>query len=103
MLFYAFDQTSYSLSRGFHRNYEKCVPGDICTSFEELMNSLEKAEKDESYRKYLIQKASRDRDQNFDYHDTNACARIIDWVIRDEMPDDIRAGITYAENKVKKW
>ena len=41
MLFYAFDEEDYALSRGFHRPYEQAAPGKVCRTFDELLEALE--------------------------------------------------------------
>ena len=83
MLFFAFDKTQYAFSRGFHRDYEKSAPGKVCYTFEELLEAFRNQdfeyEKVEEYIRY-----------HFDYIDSNASDRVIDWLVYDKMPEEIR-------------
>lgn len=83
MLFFAFDKTEYSLTRGFHRDYDLSAPGKVCETFEELAEAIEK--KDFEYEKveqYII--------HHFDYIDSGASDRVIDWILLGKMPQQIR-------------
>lgn len=86
MLFFAFDKTQYAFSRGFHRDYEKSAPGKVCYTFEELLEAFRNQdfeyEKVEEYIRY-----------HFDYIDSNASDRVIDWLVYDKMPEEIRADL----------
>ena len=79
MLFYAFDMDSYTKERGFHRDYRANVPGKIVETFDDLYKAI--IEEDFEYNK--VQEYI---DNNFDYVDTHACERIIDWVIKGNVP-----------------
>ena len=80
MLAYAFDKTQYSLTRGFHRSYDDNVPGKVCETFNELLNSLES--RDFQYDKHEIYMKN-----HFDYVDTSNSNRVIDWLILGNLPE----------------
>ena len=74
MLFYAYDIAEYAKERGFHRDYRENVPGKIVETFDEMITAIR--EKDFEYDRvetYLK--------NNFEYIDTHACDRIIDYII----------------------
>ncbi len=80
MLFYAFDIDEYTKERGFHRDYRTNVPGKIVETFDDLINAINT--KDFEYKKveeYI--------ENNFEFTDTHACDRIIDWIIRGKCPN----------------
>ncbi len=83
MLFFAFDEIQYSFSRGFHRAYEESAPGKVCRTFEELLQAI--AQKDFDYPK-----VEEYVEKHFDYVDSHASDRVIDWIILGQMPDDIK-------------
>lgn len=94
MLFFAFDKIQYSFSRGFHRAYEESAPGKVCYTFEEVLKAIET--KDFEYEKveeYVT--------HHFDHFDSHASDRIIDWILLDQMPDDIRGDIARKEAEVQ--
>ncbi len=81
ILFYAFDIDEYTETRGFHRDYRTNVPGKIVETFDDMIQAIEK--KDFEYKKveeYI--------DNNFEFTDTHACDRIIDWIIRGNLPEN---------------
>ena len=81
ILFYAFDIDEYTETRGFHRDYRTNVPGKIVETFDDMIQAIEK--KDFEYKKveeYI--------DDNFEFTDTHACDRIIDWIIRGNLPEN---------------
>ena len=83
MLFFAFDEIQYSFSRGFHRDYEESAPGKICHTFEEVLKAVE--EKDFEYPK-----VEEYVEKHFDYIDSHACDRVIDWIILGQLPDFVK-------------
>lgn len=91
MLFFAFDKTQYAFSRGFHRDYETSAPGKVCYTFDQLLEAFRNQdfeyEKVEEYISY-----------HFDYIDSNASDRVIDWLVYDRIPEEIRADL----NRVKR-
>ncbi|MCH5266888.1 MAG: CDP-glycerol glycerophosphotransferase family protein [Lachnospiraceae bacterium] len=83
MLFFAFDKIQYSFSRGFHRDYEEAAPGKVCYTFEEIMDALEQKD-------YEYEKVEEYVDQHFDYIDSHASDRVIDWILLGNIPEDIQ-------------
>ena len=95
MLFFAFDEIQYSFSRGFHRDYEESAPGKVCHTFDEVMTALEN--KDFDYEK--VEEYVR---VHFDYIDSGASDRVIDWIVLGNLPKDIRASIQAVEDDVER-
>lgn len=83
MLFFAFDKIQYSFSRGFHRDYEEAAPGKVCYTFDELMQAF--ADRDFQY-----EKVEQYVEHHFDYIDSHASDRVIDWIVFDKIPQDIK-------------
>lgn len=81
MIFYAPDEKQYAAVRGFHWRFEDVAPGTICRTFADLMATLENEDFDMSSTR-------RFRQENFDYIDTNASDRVIDWLIKGPIPED---------------
>ena len=75
MLFYAFDIDEYSKDRGFHRHYRGNVPGRIAEDFDSMCRAIEADD-------YEFERVSQYVENNFEYNDTHACDRIIDWIIK---------------------
>lgn len=95
MLFFAFDQNEYSSSRGFHRDYEKSVPGRIVRSFDELIEVINSGD-------FEIEKVYNYIDVHFDHVDPYASDRVIDWLILDDMPEDLKKAIDGKNADVTK-
>lgn len=92
MMFFAFDKAEYSLSRGFHRDYDESAPGKVCESFEEVLEAIEK--KDFEYEKveqYIT--------HHFDYIDSGASDRVIDWILLGKMPENLKKEIEAVEER----
>ena len=83
MLFFAFDKIQYSFSRGFHRDYEEAAPGKVCYTFAEVMDALENKD-------YRYEKVEEYVDKHFDYIDSHASDRVIDWILLGNIPEDIQ-------------
>lgn len=81
MLFFAFDKIQYSFSRGFHRAYEESAPGKVCYTFDELLTAIEKKDFEEEKVKEYV-------DHHFDYIDSHASDRVIDWLILGNLPEE---------------
>ena len=81
ILFYAFDIDEYMETRGFHRDYRTNVPGKIVETFDDMIQAIER--KDFEY-----EKVEEYIDNNFEFTDTHACDRIIDWIIRGNLPEN---------------
>lgn len=90
MMFFAFDKIQYSFSRGFHRDYEKSAPGKVCYTFEEFLEAFR--QKDFEY-----EKVEQYIEHHFDYIDSNASDRVIDWLILGNLPENIQADIERLE------
>jgi len=86
MLFFAFDEVQYSLSRGFHRPYRESAPGKVCSDFGSLMTAIE--QKDFEY-----EKVESYVENSFDHIDTHSSDRVIDWLILGNIPEDLQAEI----------
>lgn len=95
MLFFAFDKIQYSFSRGFHRAYEESAPGKVVYTFDELLGAI--AAKDFEY-----QKVEEYVEHHFDYIDSNASDRVIDWIVLDKMPENIREEIAAVTHKMEQ-
>jgi CDP-ribitol ribitolphosphotransferase len=90
MLFFAFDKIQYSFSRGFHRAYEESAPGKVCYTFDELLTAIEQKDFEE-------EKVARYVEHHFDYIDTHASDRVIDWLILGKIPEDIQKELAAVE------
>ena len=95
MLFFAFDEIQYSFSRGFHRNYAQSAPGKIVHDFDALIEAIKNEDfETEKVYKYV--------DEHFDYIDSGASDRVIDWLILDNMPEEFRNAIDRKNEDVMK-
>lgn len=95
MLFFAFDEIQYSFSRGFHRNYAESAPGKIVHDFDALIEAIKNEDfETEKVYKYV--------DEHFDYIDSGASDRVIDWLILDNMPEEFRNAIDRKNEDVMK-
>ena len=92
MLFFAFDKIQYSFSRGFHRDYELSAPGKVCYSFDELLDAIEKED-------FEYEKVDQYIKHHFDHIDTHSSDRVIDWIVLEQMPDDISEKIRKREEE----
>lgn len=84
MLFYAFDEIIYSFSRGFHRDYKEAAPGKICHTFDELIDAV----RDEDFEFHKVKEYV---EKHFDYIDSNASNRVIDWALLEKFPESVLA------------
>ncbi|MBQ3782523.1 MAG: CDP-glycerol glycerophosphotransferase family protein [Lachnospiraceae bacterium] len=91
MLFFAFDKIQYAFSRGFHRDYEEAAPGKVCYDFEQVMDALENQD-------FEFEKVEEYVDKHFDYIDSHAADRVIDWILLGQIPEDIKEQL--KSNKV---
>ncbi len=83
MLFFAFDEIQYSFSRGFHRPYEESAPGKICHTFDEVLAAI--ANEDFDYPK-----VEEYVEKHFDYIDSHASDRVIDWILLGQLPETVK-------------
>lgn len=95
MLFFAFDEIQYSFSRGFHRAYEESAPGTVCHTFDEVMDAL-------VTQNFHYEKVEEYVDVHFDYIDSGASDRVIDWIVLGNIPEDIQANIRAVEEDVDR-
>lgn len=86
MMFFAYDKIQYSFSRGFHRDYEASAPGKVCYTFEEFLDAFIR-------RDFEYEKVERYIEHHFDYTDSNASDRVIDWIVLGKLPEGIRADL----------
>ncbi|WP_323377671.1 CDP-glycerol glycerophosphotransferase family protein [Streptomyces smaragdinus] len=84
ILFYAYDKDTYSVIRGFHRDYDEVAPGKIVTTFDDLLKALQEED-------YDLSKIETFRRENFDHVDANSADRVIDWLILGD-PQDRKTG-----------
>jgi CDP-ribitol ribitolphosphotransferase len=94
MLFFAFDEIQYSFSRGFHRDYELSAPGKIVHTFDELLTAIENKD-------FEVEKVQNYVDVHFDYIDSNASDRVIDWIILGNIPTEMQKAIDDRFEEVK--
>ncbi len=97
MLFFAFDKIQYSFSRGFHRPYEESAPGKVCYTFEELLEAIRTKDfEQEKVQEYV--------DHHFDYIDSGASDRVIDWLVLGNLPESVKDDLARvkAENDYRK-
>lgn len=85
MIFFAFDYHQYTSSRDFYEGFRDFVPGKIVFTFTELMKAL----KEEDFE---IEKVPIFRDKYFKYQDSRSTDRVIDWLILNNFPDEVRRG-----------
>lgn len=94
MLFFAFDEIQYSFSRGFHRAYEESAPGKVCHTFDEILKAIEEQDFDYPKVEEYVEK-------HFDYIDSHASDRVIDWIILGQLPESVKKDLA-ADAAVKK-
>jgi CDP-ribitol ribitolphosphotransferase len=82
MLFFAFDKIQYSFSRGFHRDYEESAPGKVCYTFDALLDAIRTED-------FEYEKVQQYVDHHFDYIDSGASDRVIDWLVLGKMPQEL--------------
>ncbi|MCD7824947.1 MAG: CDP-glycerol glycerophosphotransferase family protein [Clostridiaceae bacterium] len=95
MLFFAFDKLQYAYSRGFHRDYEEAAPGKVCYDFNQLMTALEQKD-------YEYEKVEDYVEKHFDYIDSNASDRVIDWIVLEKLPSDIKKEINQNAKNLRR-
>ena len=80
MLFFAPDRAVYAATRGFHQDFEETAPGRVCDTFDDVVRALREGD-------FATEKRARFRAENFDWIDTGAGDRVIDWLILDQHPE----------------
>lgn len=94
MIFFAFDEIQYSFSRGFHRDFELSAPGKIVHTFDELLSAIKNKDFDQ-------EKVDEYVEHHFDYIDTHASDRVIDWLILGNIPEHLKKSIDDKFDEVK--
>ena len=74
MIFFAYDKDTYSIIRGFHNDFDTFAPGKICTTFDQVLESIKAKD-------FEVEKVEKFVEENFDYLDSNSSDRFIDWLI----------------------
>lgn len=75
VLFYVYDEESYSATRGVHRPVSKVAPGKICRTFDALIEALEQSEYEEvDIPSFMIDRCAERQEQT-------ASDKVIDEVI----------------------
>jgi CDP-ribitol ribitolphosphotransferase len=82
MLFFAYDIESYTKERGFHRDYRANVPGKITETFDDMIDAI-------YHEDFEYYKTTDYLKNNFDHIDTHACDRIIEWIIKGNLPENL--------------
>ena len=95
MLFFAFDKIQYSFSRGFHRDYEEAAPGKVCYTFDEIMTALEKKD-------YEYEKVEEYVEKHFDYIDSSASDRVIDWILLGNLPEELKQALQHNQDVLQR-
>ena len=93
MLFFPFDKNQYSVSRGFHRDYDSNVPGKICYTFKEILDALENED-------FEFEKVGSMLSEYFDKVDTHNCDRVIDWLILGNLPAEYTEALERKRRQV---
>ena len=94
-MFFAYDKVQYSFSRGFHRDYEESAPGKVCYTFDELMDAF-------AARDFEYEKVQEYIDHHFDYIDSGASDRVINWFLLGEMPKQFQDEIAAMREDWRK-
>lgn len=95
MLFFAYDEIQYSFSRGFHRDYELSAPGKIVHTFNELLSAIKRKD-------FELEKVAEYVDHHFDYIDTHASDRVIDWLILGNIPKNMKKNLQLKFDEVRR-
>lgn len=95
MLFFPFDKNQYSVSRGFHRDYDSNVPGKICYTFDEILEALKKKD-------FEFEKVGEMLSKYFDNVDTHNCDRIIDWLVLGNLPEEYKTALEKKKEEILK-
>ena len=95
MIFFAFDEIQYSFSRGFHRDYDYYAPGKIVHTFDELISAIENND-------FEFKKVEEYIEHHFDYIDSHASDRVIDWLILGQLPESFQNSIDNKYSEVKR-
>ena len=95
MLFYAFDEEVYSNARGFHRPFRENAPGKVVESFSELCEAIREGD-------FEAEKVEKYVERHFDFVDSGASDRVIDWLILGKLPEKYQKLIDDKNAQVHK-
>lgn len=95
MLFFAYDKIQYAFSRGFHRDYEESAPGKVCYTFDEVLKAIQNSD-------FEYEKVEEYVRLHFDYIDTHASDRVIDWLVLGEMPREFADEIAERDEQIQR-
>lgn len=95
MLFYAFDLEKYSFTRAFHRDYESTIPGKLCRSWEQVIAAIQ----DKDFEEEKVHQYVKD---HFDFMDSHASDRIIDWFLLGELPEEFAERIRRRKEELER-
>lgn len=95
MLFYAFDQEDYLKDRGFHRDFASTAPGKIVTDYIGLHNAI-------LANDFEFEKVEKYVEESYDFIDSHACDRIIDYIIKGNIPEEIKKEIEEQKKLVTR-
>ena len=76
-LYFAYDLEDYVSTRDFYTPYESFVSGPIVRTFDELLRHIKEEDFD-------LDRLQAFKTNNFKYHDSNSCDRIIDQIILEQ-------------------
>ena len=94
MLFFPFDKNRYSVSRGFHRDYDSNVPGKICYTFAEILDAMENED-------FEFEKVGSMLNKYFDKVDTHNCDRVIDWLVLGNLPEEYTEALEKKHKEIE--
>ncbi len=95
MLFFAFDQMQYSISRGFHHDYRLAAPGKVCNTFDELITAIKTKD-------FEFNKVEEYVSRNFDVVDSNSSDRVIDWFLLGKIPKQYINEIKARDEQIRR-
>ncbi len=93
MLFFAFDEMQYSISRGFHHDYRLAAPGKVCNTFDELLEAIKNKD-------FEAEKVEQYVARNFDIIDSNSADRVIDWFLYGQIPEKYAEEIKARDDEI---
>lgn len=94
VLLFAFDKISFSVSRGFHRDYDSNIPGKLCETFEELMSAMHNKD-------YEFYKVKEFKSTYFEFIDCGSTDRVIDWLICGTLPEEYQIKLKKKQDEIR--
>ncbi len=95
MLFFAYDLDTYSATRGMHKDYREAAPGNIATTFDQLVELIRMPDLSNEKTKEFVK-------ENFDYVDTHNSDRVIDSLILSEPVTGFESADLEAEDQISE-